>query len=360
MVLDRRMFVAGAAATLLPNAARASIPPSGVVGLLVSSAGIGGIVSEGEDGVWLDPSYRWHIGSNTKAMTAALYARMVDRTICRWGATVPNLFPGVAAHPAWADIRIEDLLSHTSGVTDEMVDGSFLDAHRTDDTSPREQRRTLVARLLASPPPERPGIYRYGNLNYVLIGSAIELAADLDWERAMREQLFAPLGIVNVGFGAPPRTGPWGRLAQAAALKLIDPAGVADNPAVLWPSGGVHITAPDYAQFLSVFLRDGPPLLRPATVAQLLNPARPDGRYAGGWSLDGPVGAPAARLTHNGSNSFWFATAILERDREFGYAAMTNCGGQHGARATASILGKMQRPLDRTGGLCFEKQRSVR
>jgi D-alanyl-D-alanine carboxypeptidase len=309
------------------------------VGVTCSKVGVSGIISQGEDGAVLDPAFRWHIGSNTKAMTAALYARMVDLGRCRWRASVPNLFPSIASHPAWADIRIEHLLSHAAGLTDNFVDGPWLDARRAEPKSAREQRRDLVERVLGSAPPETRGVYRYGNLNYVLVGAAIEEAVDVTWEEAMRVEMFASLRLTEVGFGAPPRNGPWGREADGGILKPVDPLlGEADNPAVLWPSGGVHISASGYAQFLAIYLRDGAPLLRPETFKQLLTPAEPDLGYAGGWSLDGPSTAPASRLTHDGSNTLWFASAVIDSMAGHGYAALTNCGGERGAAITTRLL----------------------
>lgn len=154
----------------------------------------------------------------------------------------------------------------------------------------------------------------------------------------MRAELFAPLHIADAGFGAPPRTGPWRRVADGGILKPVDPLGVADNPAVLWPSGGVHISASGYAQFLTIFLRDWAPLLHPKTLQHLLTPAASGLRYARGWSLDGPAGAPTSRLTHNGSITFWFTTAAIDAKRGRGYAAFTNRGGERGAAITARIL----------------------
>ncbi len=336
----RRSFLISAAGAALSTAVRGSDSRfSGAVGLTCSKTGVSGITSQGEDGAVLDPDFRWHIGSNTKAMTAALYARMVDLGRCRWGASVPSLFPAIASHPAWADIRVEELLSHSAGLTDTFVDGPWLDARRADVRSAREQRRDLVERVLNSAPPERRGVYRYGNLNYVMMGAAIEEAANATWEEAMQVEVFAALRLAKTGFGAPPGTGPWGREAIGGILKSVDPAlGAADNPAVLWPSGGVHISALDYAQFLTSYLGDGPPLLRSATLKHLLTPAEPDLGYAGGWSLDGPSDSPASRLTHDGSNTLWFASAIIDRKSGHGYAALTNCGGERGAAITARIL----------------------
>jgi CubicO group peptidase (beta-lactamase class C family) len=276
-------------------------------------------------------------------MTAALYARMVDQRRCRWGASVASLFPSIRSHPAWADLHVEDLLSHAAGLTDGFVDGAWLDARRADAATVTKQRLALVERVLALPPPERSGVYRYGNLNYVLVGAAIEQATGRTWEQVMSAELFAPLRIGEAGFGAPPRAGPWGRSADEHGLRSIDPLGAADNPAVLWPSGGVHITTSGYAQFLSLFLRAGTPLLRRETLAHLLTPAKPDLRYAGGWSLEGRSSAPTDTLTHDGSNTLWFATAIVERTSGHGYAAMANCGGQRGIATTDRLLQRLRK-----------------
>lgn len=337
--MRRRLFLTGAAGTAFSGVLRAAdVTPSGTVGIACSRNGPSGIISQGEDGALLDPAFRWHIGSNTKAMTAALYARLVDQGRCRWNATVPSLFPTIAADAAWTDIRVEDLLSHAAGLTDSFVDGAWLDARRADAAAGREQRRALVERVLGGPPPEQRGVYRYGNLNYVVIGAAIEQATAMTWEAAIRAELFAPLRIGDAGFGAPPRTGPWGRAVDAGILKPVDPRGVADNPAVLWPSGGVHVTATGYARFLTSFLRDGAPLMQARNLRHLLTPAAPGLRYAGGWSLDGSADAPADKLSHNGSNTFWFTTATVDTRRGHGFAAMTNCGGERGAATTARML----------------------
>jgi hypothetical protein len=60
--------------------------------------------------------------------------------------------------------------------------------------------------------------------------------------------------------------------------------------------------------------------------------------YAGGWSLDGPSDSPASRLTHDGSNTLWFASAIIDRKSGHGYGALTNCGGERGVAITSQIL----------------------
>ena len=61
---------------------------------------------------------RFHIGSDTKAMTALIAAMLVEAGKLRWTSTVAEVFPELAAtmDPALKGVTLEQLLSHTSGI----------------------------------------------------------------------------------------------------------------------------------------------------------------------------------------------------------------------------------------------------
>jgi CubicO group peptidase (beta-lactamase class C family) len=67
---------------------------------------------------------QWCIGSNTKAMTAVVYARLVEQGAARWGAKLTELFPDFAAgmREEWKVLTIEHLLSHSAGIIDDNYD----------------------------------------------------------------------------------------------------------------------------------------------------------------------------------------------------------------------------------------------
>ncbi len=59
----------------------------------------------------------WHIGSCAKAMTGALYARLVERGEATWEATLSELFPDLdGIDPAWRRTRIDQVLTHRAGL----------------------------------------------------------------------------------------------------------------------------------------------------------------------------------------------------------------------------------------------------
>ena len=347
-MLGRRALVAGAGlCALLPAAARADdngrgASAVGAGGAAVGPRGIGGMVLAGRTraagGRALRPGDRWHIGSNTKAMTAMLYARLVEAGRCRWGATLPALFPDLPVHRGWSAVTVEQLMSHAAGVGDAAIDRAWLVARHADAGDVRAQRTAFARALLSAAPAGPPGRYRYGNAGYMLLGAAIERAAGTSWEEAMTARLFAPLGLASAGFGAPPGDEPWG---HAPGPKPVDPAGVADNPAVMGPAGRVHLTLGDYARFLSVYLDGGERLVRPDTLRRLLTPAA-GSSYAGGWSVGGSD-AGGTVLEHEGSNTMWHAAVRLVPDLGTGAIGVANEGGERGRAAALAMLGRVSR-----------------
>ena len=61
---------------------------------------------------------RFHIGSDTKAMTATLAGMMIEEGKLRWDSTIGEVLGPVIPNlkPKFAAITLEQLLSHTSGI----------------------------------------------------------------------------------------------------------------------------------------------------------------------------------------------------------------------------------------------------
>lgn len=261
---------------------------------------------------------RWHLGSNTKAMTAALWGRLVDQDRARWGQPLSECFPGLTLDSSFAAATIDDLFHHRAGLRDADVIGRpwFMTA-RDDARSLPEQRAALAAAALTRPPGGQPGAFAYGNLNYMVAGAAIERITGQAWEEVMRAELFDPLGITSGGFGAPPRDNAWGHRSILGVTAAVEPGPGADNPLALGPAGTAFMTLADYARFLGVFLKAGAGWLRPETVGALITPPQGQGRpYAKGWGLTRPgwaEGTPV--LAHEGSNTLWHALVLVAADK---------------------------------------------
>lgn len=279
----------------------------------------------------------WHLGSNTKAMSAALYGRLVDQGRASWSATLSRALPDMTMHEAWRDTALTAVMGHVAGLSDQTAMGrSWLMTARADPRGLPEQRRTLVEAMLAVPPAGTPGTFAYGNANYVVLGAVIEQLTGQAWEDVMRAELFAPLGITSGGFGAPVGDQPWGHRGGVA----IDPAGpVSDNPLALGPAGTAHMTLQDYARVLGLFLNGGGEVLSAATMAVLTRPAgagQPP--YGGGWLVvEGQPWAGGPVLSHDGSNTMWYLSAWVAPGVGRAFVAASN-DGVAGAQACRQLI----------------------
>ena len=67
---------------------------------------------------------RFHIGSDTKAMTALLAGMLVEEGKFRWNTTVGEIYPELVDKMSKGvkDITLEQLLSHTSGIPGDSME----------------------------------------------------------------------------------------------------------------------------------------------------------------------------------------------------------------------------------------------
>jgi CubicO group peptidase (beta-lactamase class C family) len=282
---------------------------------------------------------RFHLGSETKAMTATLIAGLVEEGKLRYDDTLGQAFPRFAGkmNPELRRVTLEQLLTHRAGLPHDLQGGW----HVIDRKRPiREQRDEALRRATAAKPEREPGkAYHYSNVGYVLAGHMAEQAAGAPWEELMRKRLFRPLGMTSAGFGAPGTPGkvdqPWQHLEGGLRM---GPGPYSDNPPVMGPASTVHCSLPDWARFIADQLRGargGRGLLKPETYKKL-NTSPGAGRFytLGGWGGhpdDGRAGGPV--LLHDGSNTMSYATAWVAPRRDLAVLVVTNQGGGNAAKA---------------------------
>src|SRR5262249_46599439 len=290
---------------------------------------------------------RWHLGSDTKAMTATLIALSVGEGALRWETTMAEAFPQDAASfdPAYRAVSIEQLLRHMGGAPAAVPADIW--AAMWQPGGPPAQRRTAVLAMLRRPPETPPGTaFAYSNAGYMMAGAALEARTGATWDALMRTRLFGPLGMTSCGFGAPASPGtvdqPWGHGADGIP---VDPGGgAADNPPSLGPAGTVHCSLEDWAKFLRVHLLGArglptPLALDAAAFARMHTPP-PGGDYAFGWLVTSrPWGGTV--LTHSGSNTMFFATAWISPARDRIFVAATNQGGDAAATGVDAAFGPL-------------------
>lgn len=319
---------------LAPIRAAHKVP--GLVGAIVRDGrvvaiGAAGVRKEGEPGP-LRAGDVVHLGSDTKAMTAALLGLLVEDGKIAWSSTLASVFPAEAAamHPDYRPVTLEQLLTHRAGLP---ADAPYW--RPWIDPAPTGQRLGVLRSVLAKAPASNPGTrFSYSNVGYVLAGLMAETVAGRPWEDLMAERLFRPLGMGSAGFGPPGSEDgldhPWGHLGRAGGYRPVR----ADNPWAMGPAGNVHCSLPDWARFIALFLRDGnaPGPLRPDTIRRLATPP-PGGDYAMGWEVVRREWAGGQALTHGGSNTMWVAVAWVAPGRGFAVLVATNAGDDAAMKA---------------------------
>jgi CubicO group peptidase (beta-lactamase class C family) len=290
---------------------------------------------------------RWHIGSDTKAFTATLIARLVEQGVMHFEDTLADSYPDFAKemNPAYRSVTISQLLNHTAGLpalTDDKDLPPFLVLIK--DTKDVRAQRSIVARkYLAEPPASKIGEYEYSNLGFIIAGAIAEKHTGKSWEYLIRKQIFEPLGIKNAGFGNPAKSGkvnqPWGHKEASGALVALDPSdpdGV--DPAAIGPAGTISIGLRDWMLFAQDHL-DGVnghgKLLKPETYRILHTPVTEQYTYGWGVMLD-PDGAPLL-LTHSGSNGFWLADIRIMPKHNIITLVVSNAGNEAANEAIVHI-----------------------
>jgi len=291
----------------------------------------------------------WHLGSDTKAMTAAVVARLVEQKKVRWTVTLAELFPEMAdsMHPQLKGVTLLQLLSHHAGLTENLNWRSF--ASRGD---MRRQRQAVLEQALTEKPKYTPGTEaHYSNLGYVVAGIATERISGKSWEDQIQEGLFKPLGMTTAGFGGVGTPGqldqPWGHRADGSAVEGNGPD--MDNALVMAPAGCVHASMTDWAKFIIDQLRGGrgkSALMTPDTYRTLHTPPFGDD-HALGWLAVTHDWGDGIVLNHTGSNTMNYANTWLAPQRDFAVLVCINQGGDTAFTASDETVAALIKILPR-------------
>lgn len=161
---------------------------------LVFSGGFGvrekGKTTDG-DGEWtaVTDSTLFHIGSMTKAFTAAVIASLVDEGLLRWDDTVKHILPDFE----WYDdsveavMQVRDLLTHSTGLVAQA--GTYIPNLGYD--------RDDIYRMFRYIEPVYPfrEKFAYNNITFIIAARIIETVTGRSWEDNIRERIFIPLGM---------------------------------------------------------------------------------------------------------------------------------------------------------------------
>ena len=285
---------------------------------------------------------KWHLGSDTKAMTAMLVGTFVSEGRLSWDSKVISFFPNLADRVPTSirNITIGQVLAHQAGMKDDM------DWFALAKTGTIQQQRTTAVMEALQAPAYPPGTFHYANVDYVIAGAILEKVSQKPWEELMNERLFQPLKMESAGFGraaSPDHLDqPWphfvngdpipdsGHLARQPQIP-----GWAELPHVLGPAGLVHCNMADWAKFLSDQLRgaSGQSALLPVAVYRTMQNSHANAPDGYGWGIVEKDWAGGKTLVHEGSDGMNFCVCWLAPLKKFGVLVCTNQGGDDAEKA---------------------------
>ncbi len=277
---------------------------------------------------------RWNLGSDGKAMTATMVARLVERGLLRWDSPLSEMLPELAAdmRPEYRDVTLLDLMSHRAGLPENLSDVPYFQTFFTDSRPLPEQRLAYLRRAVAEAPvgPAR-GEASYSNTGLILAGAIAEHATGKTFATLMQEEVFAPLGMASATYDQTPDAGE--AVGHIDGRVAIETDG---NPEMLTPAGGVRMTLADWAKFCidQMAGEDGRGKLLTAGTYRLLHTPQGDTVFAMGWGATPRIAGRAGPvLTHGGSDGTWFAFVALFPNSDNGVLVVANAADSMGGDA---------------------------
>jgi len=140
------------------------------------------------------PQTKFRLGSITKPFTAMAIMILQERgklsvqdSICKYLTDCP---------PAWQQITIHHLLSHTSGMAKHDKAGVYLKTAMMPMTVTQ-----LIDGFKNKPADFKPGEkFDYNNNGYILLGYVIEKVSGQSYEVFLKENIFVPLRMMDTGY----------------------------------------------------------------------------------------------------------------------------------------------------------------
>ncbi len=145
------------------------------------------------------------IASVTKPLVAALFYVLVQQGGLSADAKLSEILPVRSPAPAFREIRLRHLLTHTSGLPAyRPLYGALREEERRDGKAlwgTAEGHDRIVSAVLSLPLETLPGkAWAYSDLGYILLGRVIETASFTSLDRLLEREFADPLEMRDTGY----------------------------------------------------------------------------------------------------------------------------------------------------------------
>ncbi len=286
---------------------------------------------------------RFHIGSNTKAMTAFMIAKYVEQGKLKWTTKFFDVFP------EWIDkskkdyitITLQDLLSHKAGIQPFQGENDPpIPNFKGTNSQKRKQFGQFVLTLdPVKPSDEHPFIY--SNAGYTLATLMMEKVTGKSWEQLV-DKIFNLDLKLNVKLSWPEnqkQKDTWGHSFENDSLRPI-PSTINYHLDYTEPAGDINIKLKDYIKFIQLNLKglnDEDNYLKASTYKFIHKGVK---NYSMGWFNVYENNNELS--THSGTAGTYYSLIHIDRIRAKAYIIFTNSYNQETTQGVRLLMRKLK------------------
>ncbi|HEU5013884.1 MAG TPA: serine hydrolase [Roseiflexaceae bacterium] len=282
-----------------------------------------------ETGFPVRPDTLFQVGSISKLFVATMIMQLVEQGRVELDAPIVTYLPDLRLADAGAQqtITLRHLLTHTSGLYGDCFDDhGWGDDALTNFVASFHKLRQITA----------PGeLWTYCNSGFGMAGLVIERVLDMPFEQAVRERIFAPLGMDHSFYFAHEAIAYPAAVGHTQVEVFGDAHEVARKyplPRSSNPAGGIISNVGDLLRFAAFHMGDGRAgdtrLLTSESIRAMRQPQVSAGSRAETWGIGWEIKTSdgVQIVGHGGATNGFNARLTLVPERQFALAILTNSG----------------------------------
>ncbi len=304
-----------------------------------------------KDKVQLDD--RFHLGSNTKAITAHWAAALVESGQIEWETKLLEIFPHWEddALNMYHDITLSDLLCHRAKIQPFMSAYDMVKIPNFGGDAVAKRR--AFAKWLVQQNPAKVGNkegYEYSNAGYSVATAMLEKASGIAWEDGVINEVLLPMGA-NAVIGWPTDASPDQPFGHHSVnpmdsnLRAVTRNNMYEIPELLDPAGDISLSIGDYSKFVQAHLQGvrGVDNHLKASTYDYIHYGRE--KYSMGWIRLEKEGVHIS--THDGSAGTFYSSTAIYKEKDLAIIVFVNASNVNATKAVYTLRKRLLELYDK-------------
>jgi len=287
---------------------------------------------------------RFHIGSNTKAMTAFVIAKYVEKGKLKWSTKFFDLFPDLkkTSKPDYYNITLEELISHQARIQPFQGEN---DPAVPDFKGTHQEKRNQFGKFVLTLDPAKIDSehkYIYSNAGYTLATMMLEKVTGKSWEQLI-DQVFNKDLKLDVKLSWPENQiakDTWGHSFENNKLIPV-PSNTDYHLDYTEPAGDINIKLTDYIKFIQLNIKglQGHDNYLKVSTYHFIHKGIEG--YSLGWFNSYEDNKDFS--THSGTAGTYYTIAAIDRRNFIGYIIFTNSFNESTVNGVRLLMRKLKK-----------------